>query len=148
MDPLPSSSFFILLFHLFLTTASATEDFDTLVPFGANQKFFATSFDRDAIETSISEHSTSTPSSVHSSENAQRAFNNMQRSVLDTPHTEWMSTTDSSYQADDQPSESRQQPEQTTGEKPPVKDNNDFVLLFSHASKYSNKSLTFGPLYH
>lgn len=116
---------------------------DSLIPFGADQQFLATNFDRDAIESTINEHSTL--SSIDNSDNnhaaVQRAYSTMHRSILDTPTSEWMSTTttESSHEpqnqeSNDQPSlESSQQLEQV-GEKP----KDDFVLLFSHASKFIN----------
>ena len=123
------SHFVLLTLQVLLIIATAEED--VLVPFGGNQKFLATNFDRDAIETSVSEHSTS-PSISDENIGKLRAFD--LRSVLDTPQSEWMSTTTvPSHQIDDQRLES--QPEQT-GEKPPTKDD-DFVLVFSHASKLS-----------
>lgn len=124
-----SENHFLILVLLIIFTIASAED-DVLVPFGGNQKFLATTFDRDAIETSVNEHSTS---SATSDEIKKLRTFNLQRSVLDTPQSEWMSTTTGpSHQLDDQPSELKHE---QTGEKPPTKDD-DFVLVFSHASKF------------
>lgn len=130
-------TFLLVIFHvIFVPALAGNNDPESLVDFGGKQKFYATTFDRDAIETKIDEHSTSSPIlSSQNNEHVQRAFN--MKSVLDSPKSEWMSTTMvPSHQPDDHPSESHQEP--TSGEKPPVKDD-DFVLVFSHASKFYEK---------
>lgn len=128
--------FILVTFHaIFIPALAGDNDAESLIDFGGKQKFYATTFDRDAIETKIDEHSTLSP--ILSSQNNQRAFNI--NSVLDSPQSEWMSTTTvPSHQPDDHPLESHQEP--TSGEKPPVKDD-DFVLVFSHASKFYEKFL-------